>query len=519
MAFDYKKTTWYNNTAPAITAEQLNRMEQGIEDASNLDVSQSDWNETDTSKHAFIKNKPNVALKSELNSEIERAKSAEQTLTKQYTEVAADVSELQSYIGYTDSDIAGVIVDYANKTYTRIAGAAGKSGGSAFDTFGAFGGRYRCNVSDAGVVNAKYGDDAYSETGSNGQVMVFQPKFYYKVVPMKLEKQSSGMGFHLRKAAYYISSEPREGFKVHPAFINYDGKETNGYYIGAFEASLYDASASSYLAHDEQVMDTSADKLSSVANVKPISGLSQNLTRVNLNKLATNRGTGWYSENVKIACAEQLLMLVEYAGNLQSLIGQGVVSISDNSSYNCSSLTGSTSGNTTQEAASTVNEINGTQTTYSVSGKRSISYRGVENEWGNIWKFIDGINMYGNGSLQGGVPFICDSFTYKEDTQDGYSSAGFTVANAGGYISAFGYSSEEFDWLFMTSETSGDSSLPIGDYFWLTSNLNGYRIAALGSRWADGARAGGFGWNVGYGSGGRYRHIGGRLVYLPKVAA
>ena len=28
----------------------------------------------------------------------------------------------------------------------------------------------------------------YIEDGSNGQVMVEQPKFYYKVVPLKMEK-------------------------------------------------------------------------------------------------------------------------------------------------------------------------------------------------------------------------------------------------------------------------------------------------------------------------------------------
>ena len=38
------------------------------------------------------------------------------------------------------------------------------------------------------VVNAYYGDAGYIENGSNGQVMVEQPKFYYKMVPLKIDR-------------------------------------------------------------------------------------------------------------------------------------------------------------------------------------------------------------------------------------------------------------------------------------------------------------------------------------------
>lgn len=61
----------------------------------------------------------------------------------------------------------------------------------------------------------------------------------------------------------------------------------------------------------------------------------------------------------------------------------------------------------------------------------------------------------------------------------------------------------------------GNSSLPVGDYTWLTANLNGYRIARLGGRWSDGGAAGAFYWYLSAGVGYRYRAIGGRLVYIP----
>ena len=88
------------------------------------------------------------------------------------------------------------------------------------------------------------------------------------------------------------------------------------------------------------------------------------------------------------------------------------------------------------------------------------------------------------------------------------------MTNANGYISAMGYSTA-CDWLFMASECLGNSSLPVGDYTYITQNLNGYRIALLGGYWADGAGAGGFCWGLDSGVGGRYRFIGGRLVYIP----
>src|SRR5699024_10712535 len=97
---------------------------------------------------------------------------------------------------------------------------------------------------------------------------------------------------------------------------------------------------------------------------------------------------------------------------------------------------------------------------------------------------------------------------------ENYTSAGFTLSNANGYISAMGYS-RECDWLFMPSETSGNSALPAGDYYYCTPNLNGYRIARLGGLWSSGGAAGGFCWASDAGVGTRHRAVGGRLVYIP----
>lgn len=440
-------------------------------------------------------------------------------------EILSGVTDIRAYLGMIETeDVLGITMDYKNKTCTRIAGAKNLTAGADFDKFSMYGGRKRCNVSDGGTINAYYGDEGYTEDGSNGQVMVYQPKFYYLVCPLEYDRQETGYGYHLRKANYYVSETQRAGFKLHPAFYDKNGNEVDYILMSAYEGCIYDTSANAYMLNDEQVMDASKDKFSSIAGARPATGVSQNLTRPNIEQMAKNRGEGWHSFGIKTASMEQLLMIVELGMmNLQTAIGQGVVNLpwttgtDTTSSY--AGVTGSTAslGNGTGRATETTTYEGGVATKNTADGKTSICYRGVENFWGNIWKFAYGVNIWGNGKMAGGMPYICSDFNYAEGKNtDNYEGAGFTVTKANGYISAMGYSTK-YDWLFMASECLGNSSLPVGDYTYITENLNGYRIALLGGTWNNGSSAGGFSWNLASGVGHRNRTVGGRLVYVPTV--
>lgn len=439
-------------------------------------------------------------------------------------EILSGVTDIRAYLGMIETeDVLGITMDYKNKTCTRIAGAKNLTAGADFDKFSMYGGRKRCNVSDGGTINAYYGDEGYTEDGSNGQVMVYQPKFYYLVCPLEYDRQETGYGYHLRKANYYVSETQRAGFKLHPAFYDKNGNEVDYILMSAYEGCIYDTSANAYLKNDEQVMDASKDKFSSIAGARPASGISQNLTRPNIEQMAKNRGEGWHSFGIKTTSMEQLLMIVEMGMmNLQTAIGQGVVNLpwttgSDTtSSY--AGATGSTAslGNGTGRATETTTYEGGVATKNTVDGKTSICYRGVENFWGNIWKFAYGINFY----CEVGKPFlgyVCKDFNYAESKRtDNYENIGFALPSENGYVSAMGYSTN-YDWLFLPSEVKGNSSLPVGDYYYQNNTWDGYRIALLGGNWTNGSYAGGFYWTLTNGVGYRYRNVGGRLVYVPTV--
>ena len=509
--------------AEATITELLDATTQGNMTTSGLDTAiktaeTSNGNLTDTVTAADTK-------KQELDGSIVTATVKLDSLTQQNTTAASNIAALQSenfdsheiltgvddikaYIGYTDEDIVGLQVDYENKSFQRLAGAYGLSAGADFDKYEMYGGRKRCTVADDGTITSWYGDADYAEDGTMGQVMVYQPKFWYKVVPLKIEPITDGIGHHLRKANYYVSTKPKTGFKLHPAF-GANGGEVDYMLYSAYEGSVYDTSANTYLLADEQVADFTAgtgDKFCSIAGAKPASGKTQDLTRPKIEQMAQNRGADWHGDLIKAESANQLLMIIELGTmNTQAAIGNGVVSVPDNpNTDNNSIVTGGTSslGNATGMAAGT-------------NGQVSVSYRGVENPWGNICKHVYGINEYmdANGIFHA---YVCKDFAFAESNGTGnYEEVGFNPAHNDGYISAMGYS-ELYDWLFIPSETLGNSSLPVGDYYWCNATwLNSWRLAPLGGGWGNGGVAGGFCWALPYGVGYRYRTIGGRLVLIP----
>jgi len=302
----------------------------------------------------------------------------------------------------------------------------------------------------------------------------------------------------IKKENIILSTQKKSGFKVHPLFINEDNVEVDYVLLPAYQGSVYDFSNNNYNTTSTITIDFANDKLSSVANAKPVSSNStSSLTIINAEQLAKNRGNGWHITNMAVESANQMLEMVEFGQlNIQNGIESGIINIPAVYNTNCASLTGSTAslGNNTGVAQTTISEINGEYTSYDTSGKRAISYRGIENPWGNIWHFIGGINIYGQGNDEGGYPYICKNFNYNYTTVDNnYESVGFKLPTMHSWVSAMGYGNDKYDWVFMPAEcASANSALPVGDNFWSKANLNGTNCVVIGGTWESEDSAGPF---------------------------
>ena len=346
------------------------------------------------------------------------------------------------------------------------------------DTHPVYMGINRCNVADDGTINAYYGDARYTEDGSNGQVMVKIPKFYYKVTP---DSDGGLDGVNIRKCTWEISASADDGFTLHPAFYDANGNEIDYFLYGAFDGvgqrdSTYGTS-----------YNASIDKLSSVGGSSMLP--TNSLARATARTMATNRGSGWYLAGVKQTMAVQMLMSVEYGFNSQIGIGQGVVSASS------ATYAGQTTGNVTS----------GTQDNKTTP----VNWRGIENFWGNIWDWIDGLN------LNDRVPYFCNSYTFVDDTATGYTQISFSLPSSN-YITALGYDSNN-PWVMLPSESSSTSNPtgPIGDY---VASDSGWRVARFGGNWSRDSHAGAFYWSCGDSSSNATSGIGARVMFIPTVA-
>jgi hypothetical protein len=279
--------------------------------------------------------------------------------------------------------------------------------------------------------------DPADYTGGDGQVMVEIPKFFYKTA-----EPSTGV------YQWYVSMSDLPGYDVHPAFVT--GAATRDkIYMSAFEATAA----------------TSTGTLRSISGVRPLS----DRTIAQFRTQAQARGTGWQIQTYRATQAIQALYLVEYADfDTQTTIGRGYVdaasgtgnqSINTGATISLGNASGSASGGT--------------------DGLRAISYRGIENFWGNIFKLVDGLNIEGNNKAYiANESFASDTFTSP------YALEG-TLSSTNGFVTNILFPE------FLATAVGGSSTSHLhDDYLQNTGN----RIARFGGRWAVGSSGGGFLW-------------------------
>lgn len=139
--------------------------------------------------------------------------------------------------------------------------------------------------------------------------------------------------------------------------------------------------------------------------------------------------------------------------------------------------------------------------------KHGCTYRGIENLWGNIYKWVDGINFQ-----EGNVYISDDIATYQSDKFDGSYKLSGTKIQDNGYVKTMTPCQTDNKQIFIPTNASGSKY----SYYYDNSYYNsGNRVLNVGGDWTIGSSAGLWNWcadrDSSY-SGGR---IGCRLCYKP----
>jgi hypothetical protein len=361
----------------------------------------------------------------------------------------------------------------------------------------------RCVLNDSGVVqyylsptdSTKKADGTTALiNGTDGQVMVEIPKFYIKF-------EVSG-----NLKTWSVSDVLLPGYVVHPAFIK-NGVEVNNRYVGAYDACLYDVSAAAYvsglnLTNNTANVDTANDILSSVSGIYPIVGITRAQTRL----LAAKRGAGWRQLDFYLMTAIQLLYFTEYGNfNTQNRISLGNTrhtswpASSVNQTDSRANVAGLSNGFGNGTGGSAVGTIN------TANNGDYMSYRGIENWFGNVWNWVDGVNV-GANSINFSYWVNNNDTQFADNTATNYTNIGTSFGTSGQFVTNV----LSLESSFIPSAGGGTSTTGLTDAYFINP---GNRVVLFGGNARSGADAGGFYLASDNASSGASRTMGGRLAY------
>jgi len=135
----------------------------------------------------------------------------------------------------------------------------------------------------------------------------------------------------------------------------------------------------------------------------------------------------------------------------------------------------------------------------------AVAYRGIENLWGNVNSWIDGLTMY---TL---TPYVYTGYSFTDSYSIGVQLS-FNIPN-GGTITRFGYDSA-FDWVFLPKYFNSSDSM-INDGVTGVASPQGTYITMLGGGYANENAAGLFNLNATNSSSSTGTKVGSRLMYVP----
>jgi hypothetical protein len=305
-------------------------------------------------------------------------------------------------------------------------------------------------------------------TSIGNDIMVQIPKFWYKRV--RVAEDDTTMEY------IKIADKPADGFKLHPAF-NHGGVEVDYIDVGAYKTY----------------------ENTSVAGKAPQNKLTREQFRTN----AQGKGNGWGIIDISTLSAIQMLILVEFANNN---VQDATVGIAPG--YTNSANTGTKKTGTCEGVYRLTGRPSGT------ADKVGVIWRGIEDLWGNIWEWVDGVNW------NDGVYSICNDPSAYIDNVNSSSNASYSELTSRGvtnwsssYITQESYEEGEFDWVMLPTEAGGgNSSTYYCDACWSST---GWRVFERGGGWGSDARCGLFAAILSDASSYSNASYGCRLIYIP----
>ena len=354
----------------------------------------------------------------------------------------------------------------------------------------------RCNVNTTPLQT--FGDACYSDTDQTGgeQKMVYVAPFCWACDALTANQVwywVGQIGDTFRKSDnsgdYTFSSAD-----MHPMFIR-NSVTKNAVYLSAFEGYV-ESSTTPY-------------KMQSVAGVQPSTEYNTDLAPITTHgslpafrTWATNVGSGWGQHSFQTQRGITLLMLIEYASfNFFSVLSSGI-NAQNVGTNNASANTGHTTslGNASGQVQFNMEQQG--------SSAYAMSYRGIENFYGNVCKWLEGVQIKGNY----GVWIADNGFSTSTDNTFAapYVNTSLSILSSG-YPMAL--STGTYGWAFIPLTTGGGSTTYLcwSGYTTATGNCVGYTTG----QWSSGAGAGPIALNFDYNTGSYDKRRGARLEYIP----
>lgn len=300
--------------------------------------------------------------------------------------------------------------------------------------------------------------DMYEVVDEHGNVFIRIPKFYTRIT-----RNPNGTYKH------QLSGYRYEGFTT--LFVDGQGNEIDYVLVGKYEAS----------------------GTSTKAESKSGKTVLVNVTLPQMRTACKANGEGYQQYDFLIDAIIKELFLIEMATTNSQSVMYGYL----NNSNSAAIQTGRTDA---VKTASGSEESN-------TDGQHACKYRGIENPYGNVWKWCDGIT-FANTKI-----YIClDPNHYvSEDTAAPYFYVGERLTS-NGYLKEV----SQFDKFpalgFTSSVTGGSDATYYCDYNYAYS---GGTVLRVGGDWLNGGGGGLWYWSGDRGASDASSYIGGRLCYKP----